>query len=107
MTMEMAIYISIGILTIWAFAMLAWAVWSKKQENPEFSFMRHVRNLKMSTVQYNKFAASARIMMYLYAFLAGMAWGKGDILMAVMCASLFFGIQALLFLVSTRWLSSI
>ncbi len=106
MTIEFAIYVSMGIVIVWAFAMVAWAIWSKKQENPEFSFMKHLRNLKMSKVQYERFASSARIMMYLYAFMGGVAWEKGDISMVVMCASLFFGIQALLFLIRTRRLSA-
>ncbi|MHB1301422.1 MAG: hypothetical protein ACYCY8_11225 [Burkholderiales bacterium] len=103
MTMNMAIYISMGILTAWAFTMLAWAIWSKKQEYPEFSFLKHLRNLKMSRAQYDQFANSARIMMYLYAFLAGMAWGKGEITMAVACGALFLGFEVVLFWVKPRW----
>ena len=97
MTMNMAIYISMGILTVWAFTMLAWAIWSKKQEYPDFSFLKHLRNLKMSRSQYEQFANSARFMMYLYAFLAGMSWGRGEISMAITTASLFMGMQLVLF----------
>ena len=96
MTMNMAIYVSMGILTIWAFTMLAWEVWSKKQEDNGFSFVEHIRNLKMSRAQYEHFANSARFMMYLYAFLTGMSWGKGDISMAATCGALFMGLQAIL-----------
>ena len=103
MTMNMAIYVSMGILTVWAFTMLAWAVWSKKQEIPEFSFVESLRNLKISRAQYDQFANSARFMMYLYAFLAGVAWGKANIFIAVTCGSLFLGLQILLFLVRDGW----
>ncbi|MHB1301218.1 MAG: hypothetical protein ACYCY8_10185 [Burkholderiales bacterium] len=104
MTMEMAIYISMGILIVWAFTMLAWAVWSKKQEIPDFSFLKHLRNLKMSRAQYDQFASSARIMMYLYAFLAGMSWGKGEISIATTCGALFLGLEVFLLLVRKGYL---
>ena len=106
MSMEMAVYVSMGIVIIWAFAMVAWAVWSKKQENPEFSFLRHVRTLKLTTVQYEQFAASGRLMMYSYAFMGGIAWGKDDISMVVASVSMFLAIQLILHWVKVRRVSS-
>ncbi len=103
MTMEMGIYISMGIVTIWAFALVAFAVWSKKQETPEFSFLRHIRTMRMNAVQYEQFASSARMMMYLYAFLAGIESAKGEVSMTVTFGALFFGFQATLFWVRTKW----
>ena len=97
MSMEMAVYVSMGIVIIWAFILLTWAVWSKKQENPEFSFLRHVRNLKLTRVQYEQFASSSRVIMYIYAFMAGLAWGRGEISMVITTASMFLAIQGLLF----------
>ena len=106
MTMEMAVYVSMGIVIIWAFVMVAWAVWSKKQENPEFSFMKHLRTLKMSRVQYEQFVSSGRVMMYSYAFMGGVAWGKGNISMAATCGFLFLGLQILLFWARGRWIDA-
>ena len=105
MTMNMAIYVSMGILTIWAFTMLAWEVWSKKQEDNGFSFVEHIRNLKMSRAQYEHFANSARFMMYLYAFLTGMALGKCEISMVISSGTMFLGLQILLVLIRIRWVS--
>ncbi len=105
MSMETAIYVSMGIVILWAFAMVAWAVWSKKQENPEFSFLRHVRNLKLTRVQYEQFASSGRLMMYSYAFMGGVAWGKGNISMAITSVSMFVGMQLVLFWVRAERVS--
>ena len=102
MTMEMAIYVSMGIVIVWAFCMVAWAVWSKKQENPEFSFLSHARKLGMSTAQYAQFTSSGRVMMYLYAFMGGVAWGKGATLMAVTCGAMLLGLQLALVWVKKR-----
>ena len=97
MSMEMAVYVSMGIVIVWAFSMVTWAVWSKKQENPGFSFLKHLRNLKMNRVQYEQFASSGRLMMYSYAFMGGVAWGKGEVSMAVTSGATFLAIQGLLF----------
>ncbi len=102
MSMEMAIYVSLGIVITWALGMVTWAVWSKRQENPEFSFLMHVRTLKLTTVQYEQFAASGRLMMYSYAFMAGLAWGRGEISLAVTSGFLFLGLQLLLFWAAIR-----
>ena len=102
MTMEMAVYASMGIVITWALTMVVWAVWSKKQENPEFSFLRHVRTLKMTTVQYEQFASSGRVMMYSYAFMGGVAWGKGEVSMAVTSGATFLAIQLIMFWVRAK-----
>lgn len=103
MTMEMGIFVLMGIVTVWALSLVAFAVWSKKQETPEFSFLRHIRNMRMNAVQYEKFASSARMMMYLYAFLAGIEANKGDVSMAVTFGALFLGLQATLFGMRMKW----
>lgn len=103
MTMEMAIYLSMGIVTVWAIALVAWAVWSKKQETPDFSFLQHIRNLKLTTDQYEKFASDARMMMYLYVFLAGIESAKGNVSMAVTCGALFLVFQIVLYWVKSKW----
>ncbi len=117
MTTEMAIYISMGITTVWAIALTAWALWSKRQETsettetpkipktPDFSFLGYIRSFKMSERQYEQFASSTRMMMYFYAFLAGIASAKGDVSMAVTCGALFVGFQFVLFWVKTKWIS--
>ena len=97
MSMEMAVYVSMGIVIVWAFILLTWAVWSKKQENQEFSFLRHVRNLKLTRVQYEQFASSSRVIMYIYAFMAGLAWGKGEVSMVIASASVFLAMPVILF----------
>ena len=116
MTTEMAIYISMGITTVWAIALTAWALWSKRQETsettetpkipktPDFSFLGYIRSFKMSERQYERFASSTRVMMYLYAFMAGIELGRGNVSMAVTCGALFFGFQAMLLWVKTRWM---
>ena len=116
MTTEMTIYISMGITTVWAIALTAWALWSKRQEmlempettetteTPDFSFLGYIRSFKMSERQYERFASSTRMMMYFYAFLAGIASAKGDVSMVVTCGALFFGFQAMLFWMKTRWM---
>ena len=106
MSMEMAVYVSMGIVITWAFAMVAWAVWSKKQENPEFAFLRHVRNLKLTRVQYEQFASSGRLMMYSYAFMGGVAWGRGEMSMVITTASMFLAIQGILFWMLKKRVSS-
>lgn len=106
MTMEMAIYVSMAIVMFGVSVMVAFAVWLKKQETPEFSFLRHIRNMRMNAVQYEKFASSARMMMYLYAFLAGIEANKGDVSMAVTFGALFLGLQATLFGMRTKWVWS-
>ena len=103
MTMEMAIYVAMGIVTVWAIALVAWAVWSKKQETPDFSFLQHIRNLKLTTDQYEKFASDARMMMYLYVFLAGIESAKGNVSMAVTCGALFLVFQIVLYWVKSKW----
>ncbi len=103
MTMEMAIYVSMGIVTVWAIALVAWAVWSKMQETPDFSFLQHIRNFKLSKRQYEKFASDTRMMMYLYVFLAGIESAKGNVSLAVTCGVLFVGFQAVLYWVKTKW----
>ena len=117
MTTEMTIYISMGISTVWAIALTAWALWSKRQEmsettetpkipeTPDFSFLGYIRNFKMSESQYERFASSTRMMMYFYAFLAGIASAKGDVSMAVTCGALFVSFQAMLFWVTRKWVS--
>ena len=104
MSRDAAIYAMAGVVWIGTFVLVALAVWIKKQESPEFSFLWHIRNLKISAGQYEKLASSIRIMMYLYAFLAGIESAKGDVSMAVTCGALFFGFQAILFWVKTRWM---
>ncbi len=103
MTMEMGIYVSMGIVMFGVFVMVALAVWLKKKEMPEFSFLKHIRTMRMSPVQYEQFASSARMMMYLYAFLTGIETAKGDVSMAITCGALFLGFQATLFWVRTKW----
>lgn len=103
MTMEMAIYVAMGIVTVWAIALVAWAVWSKMQEAPDFSFRQHIRNFKLSKSQYEKFASDTRMMMYLYVFLAGIESAKGNVSMAVTCGALFFGFQVVLYWVKSKW----
>ncbi len=105
MTMGTAIYAMAGVVWIGTFVLVALAVWIKKQETPGFSFLRHIRNLRISAGQYEKLASSTRIMMYLYAFLAGIESAKGDVSMAVTCGALFFGFQAMLFWMRMKWVS--
>ncbi len=102
MSMEMAVYVSMGIVIVWALALVAWAVWSKKQANPEFSFLRHVRNLKLTKVQYEQFASSGRLMMYSYAFMGGVAWGRGEMSMVIASVFVILAIQSVLFWVKER-----
>ena len=104
MTMGMAIYATAGVVMFGTSVLVALAVWIKKQETPEFSFLRHIRTMRMNAVQYEQFASSARMMMYLYAFLTGIESAKGDVSMAVTCGALFFGFQAILFWVRTKWM---
>lgn len=105
MSMETAIYVSMGILTLWAFAMVVWAVWSKQQEDWEFSILDSIRHLKINQVQYKQFASGAQIMMYLYAFLGGVAWGEGRISMVIACGATFLALQSLLLIVRFRCVS--
>ena len=46
MTMGMAIYATAGVVMFGAIILVAFAVWSKKQEMPEFSFLRHIRTMR-------------------------------------------------------------
>ena len=103
MTMEMAIYVAMCIVTVWALFLVAFAVWSKKKETPDFSFLQHIRNLKLTTDQYEKFASDARMMMYLYVFLAGIESAKGNVSMAVTCGALFLVFQIVLYWVKSKW----
>ena len=117
MTTEMAIYISMGITTVLAICLTAWALWSKRQEmleipetpetpeTPDLSFLRHIRNFKLSESQYERFASSTRMMMYLYAFIAGIELDRGNVSMAVTCGALFVGFQAIMFWVTRKWVS--
>ena len=54
MTMGMAIYATAGVVMFGTFVLVALAVWIKKQETPEFSFLRYIRNMRMSVVQYEQ-----------------------------------------------------
>ena len=101
--MTAEIYVSMGIILFGALALVVLAVWSKKKETPEFSFLRHIQNMRISTIQYEKFASSTRMMMYLYAFMAGLASAKGNVSMAITCSALFLGFQATLYWVRTKW----
>ena len=112
MTTEMTIYISMGITTVWAICLTAWALWSKRQEmlettetkeTPDFSFLGYIRNFKLSESQYERFASSTRMMMYLYAFMAGIELDRGNVSMAVTCGALFVGFQVMLFWIRTKW----
>ena len=75
----------------------------KIPKTPDFSFLGYIRNFKMSESQYERFASSTRVMMYLYAFMAGIESAKGDVSMAVTCGVLFFCFQVMLFWVRTKW----
>ena len=103
MSMSTAIYAMAGVVWLGTFVLVGLAIWIKKQETPEFSFLRHIRTMRMSHVQYEKFVSSARVMMYLYAFLAGIESARGDVSMALTCGALFFGFQAMLYWVRTKW----
>ena len=103
MSMSTAIYAMAGVVWLGTFVLVGLAIWIKKQETPEFSFLRHIRNLKLSTIQYEKFASSTRIMMYIYVFMAGIEYAEGNISMAVTCGALFLGFQAMLYWVRMKW----
>ena len=72
-------------------------------ETPDFSFLGYIRNFKLSESQYERFASSTRMMLYLYAFMAGIELGRGNVSMAVTCGVLFFCFQVMLFWVRTKW----
>lgn len=105
MTMNMAVYVTFAILTIWVAIMVAWTIRLKKQDKPEFSFTSHLRTMKISTSQYEKLASDARILMYLYVFVCGVELGKGNVSMAVSAGFSFLLLQAALFLIKRNWAS--
>ena len=105
MTMNMAVFVTFAILTIWAAIMVAWTIRSKKQDKPEFSFIAHLRTMKISMSQYEKLASDARILMYLYVFVCGVELGKGNVSMAVSAGFTFLLLQAALFLIKSKWVS--
>ena len=64
--MSTAIYAMASVVWLGTFVLVGLAIWIKKQETPGFSLLRHIRTMRMSNVQYEKFASSTRIMMYIY-----------------------------------------
>ena len=82
MTLEFTFYLAIAATMACGVFLTALAIWSKKQEKRDYSFLKFVRNIRVTPSRYETIASDARILTYLYACFGAVEAARGNFSLA-------------------------
>lgn len=95
MTLELVFYIAIATTVVCGVLLTTLAIWSKKQEKPDLTFLGFVRNIRVKPPRYKKIASDVRLLTYFYALIGVVEAARGDISMTASFIAMILMIQAL------------